>query len=454
MRIEGLHSLSASREQVWRALNDPAVLTRATPGLKALAPRGEDVYDATIELAVGPVKGAYQGTARITDKAPPEKMTIVVEGSGRPGTIKATGALTLEAQGHGTVIRYVGDVQVTGVLMSVGHRLFGGVAKQLATQFFKAVEREVASRAAGWRDVSAAGRRMIPAAFTYHRPRTVQAALKLLATYGPDAKVLAGGQSLLPMMKLRVVEPAHIVDIGRIAALRRIRVRGGWLRLGALVTHWMIESSAAVRRAAPVLAETAAAIGDVQVRNLGTIGGALAHADPAADYPAAVLALDAQIALAGPDGARTVPAAQFFQGIMTTAAAPGELITEVGIPVRPDRAGSSYQKMANPASGFAICGVAAVVGLDEAGRCAHVRVGITGVASAPYRAFGVEAALAGAEPSADRLAEAAAAAADGVEANEDLHASAEYRLHLARVLTRRALVAAVERAGSGRRTGR
>jgi carbon monoxide dehydrogenase subunit G len=130
------------------ALNDPGVLTKATPGLKALTPRGEDAYDATIELAVGPVRGSYQGTARITDKAPPEKMTIVVEGSGRPGTIKATGALTLETQGHGTLVRYVGDVQVTGVLMSVGHRLFGGVAKQLAAQFFKAVEREVAGRTA------------------------------------------------------------------------------------------------------------------------------------------------------------------------------------------------------------------------------------------------------------------------------------------------------------------
>ncbi|MDR7495253.1 MAG: xanthine dehydrogenase family protein subunit M [Armatimonadota bacterium] len=295
---------------------------------------------------------------------------------------------------------------------------------------------------------------MIPAAFTYHRPRTVGAALRLLATHGPDAKVLAGGQSLLPMMKLRVVEPAHIVDIGRIAALRRIRMRRGRLHLGALVTHWMIESSAVVRRAAPVLAETAAVIGDVQVRNLGTIGGALAHADPAADYPAAVLALDAEIALAGPGGTRTVPAAQFFQGIMTTAAAPGELITEVSIPVRTGRVGSCYQKMANPASGFAICGVAAVVGLDEAGRCADVRVGITGVAATPYRAWGVEAALTGAEPSADCLAEAAAAAADGVEANEDLHASAEYRLHLARVLTRRALAVASERASHRWRTAR
>jgi carbon monoxide dehydrogenase subunit G len=146
MKIEGQYLMPATREQVWAALNDPDVLTKATPGLKALEPTGPDAYDATIELAVGPVKGAYQGTARIIDKTPPEKMTIVIEGGGRPGTIKATGALVLEAQGEQTLVRYVGDAQVTGVLMSVGHRLFGGVAKQLAGEFFKAIEREVTSR--------------------------------------------------------------------------------------------------------------------------------------------------------------------------------------------------------------------------------------------------------------------------------------------------------------------
>jgi len=146
MKIEGQHVLPAPREQVWAALNDPDVLTKTTPGLKSLTPTGEDTYDATIELAVGPVRGAYQGTVRITDKTQPEKMTIVVEGGGRPGTIRATGAMTLEAQDVSTLVRYVGDVQITGVLMSVGHRLFGGVAKQMAGEFFKALEREVTRR--------------------------------------------------------------------------------------------------------------------------------------------------------------------------------------------------------------------------------------------------------------------------------------------------------------------
>lgn len=146
MRIEGQYVLPAPREQVWAALNDPDVLTRTTPGLKALRPTGPNEYAATIELAVGPVKGSYDGKVRITDQVEPEKMTLVVEGGGRTGTIKATGALTLEAQGDQTQVTYVGDAQVTGVLMSVGHRLFGGVAKQLAGEFFKALEREVAAR--------------------------------------------------------------------------------------------------------------------------------------------------------------------------------------------------------------------------------------------------------------------------------------------------------------------
>ncbi|MDR7420200.1 MAG: xanthine dehydrogenase family protein subunit M [Armatimonadota bacterium] len=292
---------------------------------------------------------------------------------------------------------------------------------------------------------------MIPAAFAYHRPRTVQAALRLLQTYGNDAKVLAGGQSLLPMMKLRILEPAHVVDIGRIGALRKIRVRDGRLIMGALVTHWMLESSATVRRVAPVLAETASVIGDLQVRNLGTLGGSLVHGDPAADYPAVMLALDAEFALTGPAGDRTVPAGEFFQGIMTTAVEPGELLLEISVPVPTGRVGGAYHKMPNPASGFALAGAAAIVGLDAAGCCAHVRVGVNGVGPAAYRATGVESALTGREPTDELIAEVARLATDGVVPNEDLHASAEYRLHLGWVMTKRALITAVERARGGRR---
>ena len=291
---------------------------------------------------------------------------------------------------------------------------------------------------------------MIPAAFTYHRPRTVDAALRLLADHGADAKILAGGQSLLALMKLRLATPVHVIDIGRIAVLRRIRARDGRLHIGALATHWMLESTAAVRRAAPALAETAAAIGDLQVRNLGTIGGSLAHADPAADYPAMVLALDAELALQGREGVRTVPASEFFQGVMTTALRPGELLVEIVVPVASTRFGAAYLKMPNPASGFALAGVAAAVGLDGDGRATHVRVGVTGVSPVAYRAKAVEEAVVGQEATDELLAQASATAADGIEANTDIHAGAAYRLHLARVLTRRALILARDRARGGR----
>ncbi len=291
---------------------------------------------------------------------------------------------------------------------------------------------------------------MIPAPFSYHRPRTVAAALRLLEKHGPDAKIVAGGQSMLPMMKLRVATPAHLVDIGRISALKRIALRGGWLRLGALATHWEIETAGAVARGAPLMAETAAAIGDLQVRNLGTLGGTLAHADPAADYPAAVLALGAEIVAQGPGGIRTIGSDEFFLGPMMSALDPLEVLTEVRLRAAPARSGAAYLKIANPASGYALAGVAAVVVLDRYGACSHVRVGVTGVASTAYRALQTERFLEGKEPGDEQIESAAQAASAGVEASSDIHAGADYRLHLARVLARRALLLARDRSRARR----
>jgi len=292
---------------------------------------------------------------------------------------------------------------------------------------------------------------MIPAAFTYHRPKTLQAALRQLQTLGADTKIIAGGQSLLAMMKLRVATPPHIIDITRIAALRRIRLREGRLHIGALATHWMIVSSPAVRRAAPVLVEAAGMIGDLQVRNLGTIGGSVMHADPAADYPAVLLALAAEVSLQKPGGNRVVPIDGFFQGLMSTAAAADEVLTEVIVPAALPRSGGAYVKMANPASGFALAGVAAAIVLDADGRCTHARIGITGVAAVPYRTKKAEQALTGRELTDEVITGAAGGAVDGVEPNDDIFASADYRRHLARVLTVRAVTAARERAQSRRR---
>ncbi len=286
---------------------------------------------------------------------------------------------------------------------------------------------------------------MIPAQFEYHAPTSTKEALQLLRTL-PDAKLVAGGHSLLPLMKFRLVTPAHLIDLGRIAGLRGIREERGQVAIGAMTTHWTIESSNLLRQKVPLLPETASTIGDVQVRNMGTIGGSLAHADPAADYPAAMLALEAQIIAEGLRGQRTIAAADFFTGLFSTAVQPDEVLAEVRVPALPPRTGSAYLKFPHPASGFAVVGVAVVVTLDGKDRCAHARIGVTGVAPVAYRARTAEDALTGRALNDQTIAAAAAKAPDGVEPNEDIFASAEYRRHLARVYTKRALQAALKRA--------
>jgi len=279
---------------------------------------------------------------------------------------------------------------------------------------------------------------MYPASFDYKRPATIDEAIALLTEHGDDAKVLAGGHSLIPAMKLRLAQPAVVVDIGRIATLNYIREAGGAIAIGATTTHQEIESSALLREKSPLLAETASHIGDVQVRNRGTIGGSLAHADPAADYPAAILALDAEIDLVGPRGRRTVKAREFFVDLLQTAIGLDEILTEVRVPLTAKTV--AYEKTEQKASGFALAGVAVVVGADG------IRVGITGVAATAYHAVAVEQALAGQRsPGAAAIAAAAAHAADGVEPLGDIHASPEFRAHLAGVNTRRAIERALAR---------
>ncbi|HUA18700.1 MAG TPA: xanthine dehydrogenase family protein subunit M [Bryobacteraceae bacterium] len=284
---------------------------------------------------------------------------------------------------------------------------------------------------------------MIAQNFDYTAPATLNEALTLLAK--EDVKVLAGGMSLIPLMKLRLATPGQLVDIGRIPGLNYILEGPGVLRIGATTTHYEVESSALVRSRCPLLAEAASYIGDIQVRNRGTIGGSIAHADPAADYPASLLALEARCVLVTANKERELALADFFVDTFTTALEPGEIIKEVIVPVEDQSTGTSYQKMVQPASGFAIVGIAARV-RKSGGKIALARVGVTGLAGKPYRAVNVEKALEGTAGSATDIQQAAAVVADGVDANSDLHASADYRKHLARIYTMRALAAALSRA--------
>jgi carbon-monoxide dehydrogenase medium subunit len=291
---------------------------------------------------------------------------------------------------------------------------------------------------------------MIPSPFEYIAPTTLQEAISLLSTHKDEAKVLAGGHSLLPMMKLRLAAPAYLIDLGRIPNLAYVRDNGARIQIGPMTTHFMVESSDMLRQRLTALAEAAGTVGDVQVRNRGTIGGSLAHADPAGDLPAVMQMAEAQLRLIGPGGERTVPAEQFFVDLLTTALGPDELLAEIHLDVPPARTGTAYMKVFQKASGFAIVGVAARVTLGADGRvCQMARVGITGVAAKSFRARGVEQALEGKAVDEAAISAAAEHASEGVDALSDLHASADYRLALARVYTKRALLRALTRAQGG-----
>ena len=287
---------------------------------------------------------------------------------------------------------------------------------------------------------------MIPNSFDYVAAKSLDEALSLLGKHKEDARLLAGGHSLIPAMKLRLAQPQILIDISRIKDLSYIRQEGNGIRIGAMTTHYLIESSDLLRRVCPLLTETATHLGDVQVRNKGTIGGSLAHADPAADWPAAVIALDAEIVAAGPKGDRTIKADKFFTALFTTALEAGEILREVRFNAPTGRVGQCYKKFRHPASGFAVVGVAVSLSLDGSGKCQSAGVGITGASPKAYRAGAVENALKGATLDDKTLSAAAAHATDGVDANSDLFASGEYRRHLAEVYTRRALEMAVSRA--------
>ncbi len=287
---------------------------------------------------------------------------------------------------------------------------------------------------------------MIPAQFDYQAPTTIDEALTLLAANPDDAKILAGGHSLLPAMKLRLAQPALLVDIARIKDLSYIRDDGGQILVGAMTTHYELESSALLKQICPLLPECASHIGDVQVRNKGTIGGSVAHADPAGDWPAAIVALDAEMIAVGKNGERTIKAGEFFVDLMTTALDAGEILREIRVRKPTGRFGHAYQKVRHPASGFAVVGVAVVLQVGAGGECERAGIGVTGVASKAYRAVAAEQALQGQPLNDQTIAAAAAHAADGVDANSDLYASEDYRRHLAMVYTKRAITDAFARA--------
>lgn len=287
---------------------------------------------------------------------------------------------------------------------------------------------------------------MKPPVFEYHCPVSTEAALGLLASES-GAKPLAGGQSLIPAMNFRLAAPAVLVDLNGIASLSGIaRLAGGGIRIGAMTRHHEIETSPVVAAHAPLLTETMPFIAHPQIRNRGTIGGSLAHADPAAELPAVMVALEATMVLTSLGGERRMPAGAFFTGLFSTALEPGELLTAVEIPPRPARTGSAFIELARRHGDYALVGVAATVTLGPSGDCAAARVALFSVGEGPVLTGRVAAALAGQEPDIEAMTAAAYAVQGDIDPPSDIHASSDYRRQLARVLTGRALARAVERA--------
>jgi len=284
--------------------------------------------------------------------------------------------------------------------------------------------------------------------FEYFAPKSLEEALALLSTYQDDAKVLAGGQSLLSLMKLRLANPKVLIDLGHIADLDYLRADGEKLNIGARTTYTQIKESELLRNKCLLLPKTASVVGDAQVRNRGTIGGSLAHADPHGDMPAAVLALQAELKAVGPKGARWIKAEDFFVAMFGTALAPDEVLTEIRAPVL-DGDRSVYLKAARRPSDFAMVGVALRLRVGPDQTCERITIGITGVTDKPFRGVAVEMALRGQKLNAKIIEDAAACVTDGVDVAEDIHASKKFRSHLARLYTGRAIQAAMTSAAIG-----
>ncbi len=287
---------------------------------------------------------------------------------------------------------------------------------------------------------------MIPPSFDYHSPKTLSEAIGLLSKYGEGAKVLSGGQSLLPLLKLRLGSAGHLVDIGRIPGLEGIQEDGGFLRIGGRVRESDLEHSDVVRKKYPILADTAAVIADPLVRNMATVGGNLAHGDPANDHPATMLALGATVVAAGPKGERSIPIDRFFTGLFETALARDEILTEIRVPAPPPRSGGAYVKLERKVGDFATAGAAVQLTLGAGGEIARAGVGLTNAGLTPVRAAAAEKFLQGKKPDDATLAQAARLAAEAADPGPDRRGSVEYKKEMARVLTARALKRAVSRA--------
>ncbi len=372
--------------------------------------------------------------------------------SGRPPKLTAD-VLRHIAIAAGSRPRELGVDGMAWTLPALGAYLVrAGVVSAISRESLRVALRKagLSLKTARTRPIQKGTTTMIPAAFDYHAPTSIGEATALLAKLGEDAKVLSGGQSLIPLMKLRLASPRHLVDISGIPGLAYVREADGMLRIGALTRESELEESDLIQTRYPLLHDTSRVIADPLVRNLATVGGNLAHGDPANDHPATMLALGAEVVAAGPKGERRIPIASFFTGPFATALKPDEILVEIRVPIPPARSGGAYFKLERKVGDFATAAVAVQLALGTDGVCAQVGIGLTNVGLTPIKATKAEAALKGKRPDDATIKRAAQLAAEASEPSEDLRGSVEYKRDMVRVLTARALRRASERAGGGR----
>ena len=437
MNLDGTFTFSGPRLTVWELLQDPAVLAKALPGTERLELSAPDHFHGVMKVSVGPVTAAsFDVAVTLTEKVPPDRFALQIEGKGGVGHTRGTAHIELSDAADGGTVMHVHlerpgrrkDCRCRPAIARVGWTLDDEAGAGLA-----GTGAARTARGEGWSGVK-------PAAFEYYAPSTLDDALVLLGEHGSDAKPLAGGQSLIPAMNFRLATPAVLVDLNGLDELSFISADGAGLHLGGMTRHRALELSPAVASHAPLVAAAMPFVAHLAIRTRGTIGGSLAHADPAAELPAVMVALDASVRLRSRAGSRVVPAAGFFTGLFATAIEPGELLVGVDIPPVQPRTAFAFDEISRRRGDFALAGAAARVTVGADGVCTALRVALLSVADQPVLAAQAARALVGTRPSPKAIRDAAEASArTDIDPTTDIHASSRYRRRLAAVLIRRVL---------------
>ncbi|MDY0393785.1 FAD binding domain-containing protein [Virgibacillus halophilus] len=374
MNGKGSIKLQGNKETVFTSLLDPDVLRNCIMGCKELIQQEENVYKVDLSVGVAAVKGKYDATMRLADVSVPESYKLIVHGEGGPGFVDAEAEIHLvDVDDSKTELTYTYEAQVGGKVAAIGQRMLGGVAKLIINDFFKKIKKRVGENECLGRRTSL----MKPAVFSYLCPSTLEETIDMLTEYGDEGKIIAGGQSFVPILNMRMSEPEYLIDIHQLEELRGIRLEGESVKIGALTTQRELEKNTLIMECFPVLKEAVRFIGHVQTRNRGTVGGSLAHADPSAELPLSFLALNAEIIVQSTSDERIADINEFFLTYLTTDMMPDEILTEIQVPLNQPK-GYAFEEFSRRHGDFALVSVVCLLSTDEAGKIESVRLALGG----------------------------------------------------------------------------